>query len=78
MAAFGRKPDIRSPRNSAKLGSGNGHKQPLRGGLNDRSITNPSIGMTFDTGGEKTDVELFFNSLLNGYLVELNKELGYE
>ena len=44
----------------------------------DRSITNPSIGVTFDTGGEKTDVELFFNSLLYGYLVELNKELGYE
>jgi len=34
--------------------------------------------VTFDTGGEKTDVELFFNSLLYGYLVELNKELGYE
>lgn len=43
-----------------------------------RSYNIPGEGVTIEPDAEKTDKDVFYNGLLNGYLVEMNKAFGYE
>jgi hypothetical protein len=43
-----------------------------------RSFGNEDSGISIDGGGTETDAGEFYSGLLNSYIEELNKELGYE